>query len=65
MVWFAFTKEFDYRPTGEHRVTISYRAGDIEQVTRECATRATELGCGHRTSNPQKVGKTNAETGSS
>jgi hypothetical protein len=53
MVWFTFTKDFDFRPSGEHRVTVSYKAGMTTQVTRECAARAAALDAGKKASRPK------------
>lgn len=35
-----FTRDYDYTPTGERRVTIAYKAGATETVKRECGDAA-------------------------
>lgn len=66
MVWFTFTKDFDFRPSGEHRVTVSYKAGMTTQVTRECALRASAVDAGKKAGRPKtdQRGKDDAEAGS-
>lgn len=39
-----FTKDFDYTPTGERRVTIAYKAGHELTVKREAGEAAVAAG---------------------
>lgn len=40
----VFTKDFDYTPSAERRVTIAYKAGTTETVKREAGEAAIEAG---------------------
>lgn len=41
-----FTKDFDYTPSAERRVTIAYKAGMTETVKREAGEAAIAAGAG-------------------
>lgn len=42
MAWVRFTGDYNFRPT--YAVTIAYKAGMTQNVTRECATLAIAAG---------------------
>lgn len=49
-MWIRFTRDFDFSPAAKGGcVTIAYKAGMTENVTRECATLAVAAGRGVRT----------------
>lgn len=53
MVWVKFAKDFDFSPAARKGwVTLAYRAGAIENVTRECADQAIAAGSAKRTTRP-------------
>lgn len=39
-MWVRFLADHDYRPAGDWRTTIAYKAGMRCSVTRECAEQA-------------------------
>ncbi|KAK0350347.1 hypothetical protein LTR94_029390, partial [Friedmanniomyces endolithicus] len=39
-----FTRDYDYTPSGERRVTIAFKAGMTETVKRECGEAAIAAG---------------------
>lgn len=44
---FIFTKDFDFRPEGEWRSIVEFKASEKPQtVTRECAKKAKSAGAG-------------------
>jgi hypothetical protein len=49
-MWFRFTRNFDFSPAARGgRVTIAYKAGMVQNVTRECADVAEKASAGSRT----------------
>ena len=49
-MWFRFDRDFDFSPTAKGgRVTVAYKAGMVQNVTRECAEAAEKAGAGSRT----------------
>jgi hypothetical protein len=49
-MWFRFTRDFDFSPAAKAgRVTVAYKAGMVQNVTRECADAAEKAGAGSRT----------------
>lgn len=53
MVWVKFTLDFDFSPAARKGlVTIAYKAGVTENVTRECADKAVAAGRAKRTTKP-------------
>lgn len=49
-MWFRFTSDFDFSPAERGgRVTVAYKAGMVQNVTRECADAAEKAGAGSRT----------------
>lgn len=53
MTWVRFTGDFDWWPSP--RVTISYRAGLLLNVTRRCAKKAIEAGKAESATNPKQA----------
>jgi hypothetical protein len=46
-MWFRFEKDYDFSPDAKGgRVTIAYKAGMVQNVTRECAEKAEAAGAG-------------------
>jgi hypothetical protein len=44
-MWVRFTDDFDFSPAERNgRVTIAYKAGMLQNVTRECAGQAIPQG---------------------
>lgn len=53
-MWFRFTRDFDFSPVERSgRVTIAYKAGMLQNVTRACAEAAEKAGAGSPTK-PEK-----------
>jgi hypothetical protein len=49
-MWVRFTTDYDFSPDAKGgRVTIAYKAGMVQNVTRECAEKAEAAGAGTRT----------------
>ncbi|WP_299009940.1 hypothetical protein [uncultured Caulobacter sp.] len=44
MPWVRFTEDHDFTPAANRRTTLAYKAGTIDNVTRECAEQAIGLG---------------------
>lgn len=56
-MWVRFTEDFDFSPDAlGGRVTTAFKAGMVENVTRECAGAAIDAGRAVRTSNPNPRG---------
>lgn len=54
-MWVRFTADHDFSPAARGgRVTIAYRAGQVLNVTRECATAAIRAGKAVTCQAPQK-----------
>lgn len=51
MAWIRFTADFDYRPSWG---TVAYKAGMVQNVTRDCATEAVGAGKAIRLKAPRK-----------
>ena len=52
MPWIEFTDDFDFIPPNERRVTLSNKAGQVKNVTTECANAAKDAGKGKPAKNP-------------
>jgi hypothetical protein len=47
LMWFRFEKDFNFSPDAKGgRVSIAYKAGMVQNVTRECAEKAKAAGVG-------------------
>jgi hypothetical protein len=47
MMWFRFTRDFDFSPAERRgRVTVAYKAGMLQNVTRACAEAAEKAEAG-------------------
>lgn len=56
-MWVRFTEDFDFSPPAlGGRVTTAFKAGMVENVTRECATAAFAAACAVRANRPQSRG---------
>jgi hypothetical protein len=56
MPWVRFTEDFDFSPVVKGgRVTKAYKAGMVQFVTRECATRALAAGKAKRAQSTRKA----------
>ncbi len=44
MPWVRFLADFDYTPTNRRRVTLAYKAGTRDRVTKGCAAAAIAKG---------------------
>lgn len=54
MAWVRFTADFDFSPKAKNGwVTLAYKAGTVENVTRECAQMAIEVGKAERIQAPR------------
>lgn len=53
-MWVRFTADYDFRPSARRGVTIAYKAGMVENVTRECGERAIKAKRAERASAPGK-----------
>ncbi len=61
MVWFNFTKDFDFSPAALNgRVTTAYRAGTRFNVTHECADLAEAAEAGTREADAPAIKATRA-----
>lgn len=61
MPWVRFTGKFDFTPAKQRLVTVAYKAGAVENVTRECADTAVAAGRAERTQDPRKAPADEAE----
>lgn len=62
MVWFAFKSDFDFSPVERGgRVTIAYKAGMVQNVTRECAEAAKRAEAGSPTKSPKETADGDAD----
>lgn len=53
MAWVRFLADFDFSPAAlKGRSTTAYKAGMVENVTRECATQALAAGKAERAKAP-------------
>lgn len=53
MPWIRFSADFDWSPPAyRNRVTIAYKAGMVQLVTRACADKATAKGAASPTKRP-------------
>ena len=43
-MWVRFTKEFDFTPDEDRRVTVAYKPGAVANVRRQCADKAIAAG---------------------
>ncbi len=56
-MWVRFTEDFDFSPTAlGGRVTTAFKAGMVENVTRECGGAAIAASRAVRASNPNLKG---------
>lgn len=54
MAWVTFTADFDFSPAARKgTVTIAYKAGTTDNVTRECLEQVLEAGKAERTTAPK------------
>lgn len=53
MPWVKFNEDFDFHPKAEPRVTVAYKAGASEMVTRECAKVAVKAKAAVLTTKPK------------
>lgn len=54
MAWVTFTADFDFSPAARKgMVTIAYKAGTTDNVTRECLELAIAAGTAKRTTSPK------------
>lgn len=54
MAWVTFTADFDFSPEARKgTVTIAYKAGMTDNVTRECLEQVIAAGKAKRTSSPK------------
>lgn len=60
MPWIRFTADMDFKSTPG--TTIEYKAGMVQNVTRDCAEQAVAAGKGVRLKAPRKGEAPNAET---
>jgi hypothetical protein len=61
-MWFRFNRNFDFSPAAKAgRVTIAYKAGMVQNVTRECAEAAERGGAGSRTKPVKETADGDAE----
>jgi hypothetical protein len=60
MSWVRFTRGFDWTPADKQSVTISYPAGHVDKVTRECAREAVSRGCAQRIRAPKDAASARA-----
>jgi hypothetical protein len=52
-MWVRFTSDYDFSPAARNgRVTVAYKAGMVQNVTRECATLAVAAEKAVRTNSP-------------
>jgi hypothetical protein len=57
-MWLRFDKDFNFSPDAKAgRVSIAYKAGMVQNVTRECAEKAKAAGVGA----PTQADKTNGD----
>jgi hypothetical protein len=55
-MWFRFDRDFDFSPAAKAgRVTIAYKAGMVQNVTRECVEAAKCAGAGSLTKSPKET----------
>lgn len=55
-MWFRFDRDFDFSPVERGgRVTIAYKAGMVQNVTRECADAAKKASAGSPTKSPKET----------
>jgi hypothetical protein len=56
MPWVRFTEDFDFSPAARKgHVTIAYKAGMVQNVTRECANKAAARKKAVATKAPRKA----------
>ena len=56
MPWVKFVADFDFSPSARNgMVTIAYRAGSVENVTRECLDLAKASKAVEPTKNPKRM----------
>lgn len=54
-MWVRFTADFDFSPEARRgRLTRAYKAGMVENVTRECAEKALAAGKAVKFGNPSR-----------
>lgn len=54
-MWVRFVSSFDFSPVAHGgRVTVAYKAGTVENVTRECADLALAAGKAEKTKSPRE-----------
>ena len=62
MPWIEFTDDFDFTvPNRAGRITVAYKRGMVENVTRECADRVKAAGKGKATTAPGSKAKAEDE----
>ncbi len=54
-MWMKFSRDFDFEPAAHGgRLTLAYKAGAVENVTRECAKKAKEAGAAMSINPPKR-----------
>lgn len=54
-MWVRFTADFDFSPAAHGgRVTLAYKAGTLDNVTRECADLAIAAGRAVKAKSPRE-----------
>jgi len=63
MTKFVFEKDFDFRPEGDWRSIVEYKASEEPQtVTRECAVKAKAAGVGDYYKEPKGAKRKSPKT---
>lgn len=64
-MWVRFTADHDYYPSAHGgRVCLAYKAGTVDNVTRECADQALAAGKAEKTTSPRNPETENGEENS-
>jgi len=61
-MWVRFERDFDFAPAAlKGRSTVAYKAGTVQNVTRECAEAAKKADAGSPTKSPKEIADGDAD----